>query len=48
MLGRKKAEIEAMSYEVLPQVSVDSFDGDEEAYPHFLESEEVKRYVRVD
>lgn len=40
-------EIEAMSYEIISKVSVDSFGGDEEAYKRFLASEESKKYVRV-
>jgi hypothetical protein len=39
-------QIEAMSYEIVSQVSVDSFGGDREAYEKFLASEESKKYVR--
>jgi hypothetical protein len=40
-------EAEAMTYEIVSQVSVDSFGGDKEAYQQFLASQESKQYVRV-
>lgn len=39
-------EVDAMSYEIVSKVSVDSFGGDEEAYQKFLTSEQSKGYVR--
>lgn len=39
-------EISAMSYEIVSQVSIDSFGGDEEAYQKFLDRPESQRYVR--
>ena len=36
-----------MTYEIVSQVSVDSFGGDKEAYQQFLASQESKQYVRV-
>ncbi|MEG4457086.1 hypothetical protein [Microcoleus sp. N9_A1] len=40
-------EAEAMTYEIVSQVSVDSFGGDKEAYQQFLASQESKQYIRV-
>jgi len=39
-------EMAAMSYEIISQVSVDSFGGDEAAYQRFLQSEASHQYVR--
>lgn len=39
-------EVAAKSYEVVSQVSVDSFGGDEEAYRKFLDRPESHSYVR--
>jgi hypothetical protein len=40
-------EAEAMTYEIVSKVSVDSFGGDREAYQKFLASEQSKPYVQV-
>jgi hypothetical protein len=40
-------EAEAMTYEIVSKVSVDSCGGDREAYQKFLASEQSKPYVRV-
>lgn len=40
-------EAEAMTYEIISKVSVDSFGGDKEAYQQFLASQQSKQYVRV-
>jgi hypothetical protein len=37
-----------MSYEIIPQITVNSFGGDSQAYQRFLEFDDAKRYVRVD
>jgi hypothetical protein len=40
-------EAEAMTYEIVSKVSVDSFGGDKEAYQQFLASQQSRQYVQV-